>query len=532
VTEHRVQRRLAAILAADVVGYSALMQRAEEATYTEFERLKREVIEPGLSCHDGRLIKTTGDGALAEFASPSAAVRCAVEIQEGIASGRSSLKLRIGVNLGEVIVGADGDLFGDGINIAVRLEGVADPGGILISEKVYSEVEGKLEVGFEDRGDQQLKNISKPVRAFAVRAGAHSPLSDRLSAAPSLPDKPSIAVLPFENMSGDPEQEYFADGIHHQIAERTRQEFKAEALEGKRVLAAKQRELDEKAAALDQTISERLAAERVNLSKELEVKLRSGFSTEIADLKRQANERSERLAQAQAIELELRTEKRNLEEREKARDLEMARKLDKERVRIQLEISTRLEEEHARQVAEKDKRLSDAMKANDELRRKLQQGSQQLQGEVLELALEDLISQTFPSDLIQPVPKGINGADIIQRVQNPNGDLAGSIIWESKRTKAWSDGWIQKIKDDQRQAKADIAIMVSDALPKDCSHFKQIGGIWVTHPRCAIHLASALRLLLLEVASAKRAAVGKNEKMEIGRRPIAGKTSAFNRRRI
>jgi adenylate cyclase len=217
VTEQRVQRRLAAILAADVVGYSALMQRAEEATYAEFERLKREVIEPGLSRHDGRLIKTTGDGALAEFASPSAAVRCSVEIQEGIASGRSSLKLRIGVNLGEVIVGADGDLFGDGINIAVRLEGGADPGGILISEKVYSEVEGKLDAGFEDRGEQQLKNIAKPVRAFAVRAGAFSALSDRLSAAPPLPDKPSIAVLPFENMSGDAEQEYFADGMVEEI---------------------------------------------------------------------------------------------------------------------------------------------------------------------------------------------------------------------------------------------------------------------------------------------------------------------------
>ena len=217
MTEQRVQRRLAAILAADVVGYSALMQRAEEATYAEFERLKREVIEPGLSCHDGRLIKTTGDGALAEFASPSAAVRCAVEIQESIASGRSSLKLRIGVNLGEVIVGADGDLFGDGINIAVRLEGVADPGGILISEKVYSEVEGKLDAGFEYRGEQQLKNITKPVRAYAVRTGEHGVPTEGLSAAPRLPDKPSIAVLPFENMSGDPEQEYFADGMVEDI---------------------------------------------------------------------------------------------------------------------------------------------------------------------------------------------------------------------------------------------------------------------------------------------------------------------------
>jgi adenylate cyclase len=215
--QERVQRRLAAILATDVVGYAALMERAEEATYVEFERLKRDVIEPSLSRHEGRLIKTTGDGALAEFASPSAAVRCAVEMQESIASGRSSLSLRIGINLGEVIVGADGDLFGDGINIAVRLEGIADPGGILTSEKVYSEVEGKLDVGFEDWGEQQLKNIAKPVRAYAVCAGAHSALIERLSAAPPLPDKPSIAVLPFENMSGDPEQEYFADGMVEEI---------------------------------------------------------------------------------------------------------------------------------------------------------------------------------------------------------------------------------------------------------------------------------------------------------------------------
>jgi adenylate cyclase len=213
----RVQRRLAAILAADVVGYSALMQRAEEATYAEFERLKRDLIVPSLSRHDGRLIKTTGDGALVEFASPMAAVRCATEIQGHLAEGSGPFKLRIGLNLGDVIVGQDGELYGDGINIAVRLEGIADPGGILISEKVYSEIEGKLDVGFEDRGEQHLKNIAKPVRAYAVRVGAHSALAERLSAGPPLPDKPSVAVLPFENMSGDPEQEYFADGMVEEI---------------------------------------------------------------------------------------------------------------------------------------------------------------------------------------------------------------------------------------------------------------------------------------------------------------------------
>ena len=217
VTEQRVQRRLAAILAADVVGYSALMQRAEEATYAEFERLRRELIEPSLCSHEGRLIKTTGDGALAEFASPLVAMRCAVEIQDRLASGSSPLRLRVGINLGDVIVGQDGELYGDGINIAVRLEGIADPGGILISEKVFSEVEGKLDVGFEDRGGQQLKNISRPVRAYAVRAGMHSVPTEGLGTAPPLPDKPSIAVLPFQNMSGDPEQDYFADGVVEDI---------------------------------------------------------------------------------------------------------------------------------------------------------------------------------------------------------------------------------------------------------------------------------------------------------------------------
>jgi adenylate cyclase len=214
VTEARIQRRLAAILAADVVGYSAMMERAEEATYAEIGRLKGDVFEPALTRFQGRLIKTTGDGIFAEFASPVLAVRCAKEIQEKVANG--PIQLRIGINLGDVIVDEQGDVFGDGINIAARLEGLAAPGGILISGKVQSEVEGKLDLRFEDRGQQQLKNMSKPVRAFAVRSGAEKE-NAAIRPALVLPDKPSIAVLPFQNMSGDPEQEYFADGVVEDI---------------------------------------------------------------------------------------------------------------------------------------------------------------------------------------------------------------------------------------------------------------------------------------------------------------------------
>jgi TolB-like protein/class 3 adenylate cyclase len=215
VPEDRVQRRLVAIMAADVVGYSALMERADETTYANFEQFKRELVEPSLSRNGGRLIKTTGDGALAEFASPLDAVRSAMEIQDGLVSGSSGFKLRIGINLGDVIVGKDGDLFGDGINVAVRLEGLADPGGILISGKVLSEIDGKLDAAFEDRGEQQLKNISKPIRAFAVRRmlGARAVTAIAAAEPLLLPDKPSVAVLPFQSMSRDLKQEYFADGL-------------------------------------------------------------------------------------------------------------------------------------------------------------------------------------------------------------------------------------------------------------------------------------------------------------------------------
>ena len=155
------------------------------------------------------------------------------------------------------------------------------------------------------------------------------------------------------------------------------------------------------------------------------------------------------------------------------------------------------------------------MTVNDELRRKLQQGSQQTQGEVLELELEELIRSAFPADQIEPVAKGRNGADVIHKVFTKSGHFCGTIVWELKRTKSWSDGWIAKLKDDQRLTKAEIAILVSEALPKDCQHFAQISGVWVASPQCAISLAVALRKQLTEIAMTKLAAVGKNEKMEV-----------------
>jgi len=222
LVNERVQRRLAAILAADIVGFSSLMERDEEGTYARVGRLRREVIEPRLSEQQGRLIKTTGDGFLAEFSSPIAALRCAIAVQGDLSNDSSSLRMRIGLNLGDVLVEDGGDVYGEGVNVAARLEALCEPGGILISGKIHSEVDGKVAAAFEDRGEQQVKNLSRPVRIYAVRLAwmtstSAVTVSSEVKKPLQLPDKPSIAVLPFQNMSGDPEQEYFADGMVEDI---------------------------------------------------------------------------------------------------------------------------------------------------------------------------------------------------------------------------------------------------------------------------------------------------------------------------
>jgi len=223
MAEERVQRRLAAILAADVAGYSRLMGVDEEGTLSALKELRRDLADPKIKEHRGRIVKTTGDGLLVEFASVVDAVRCAVEVQYEMAERNVGMpeerriQFRIGINLGDII--KDGrDIHGDGVNIAARLEALAEPGGICVNRVVRDQVRDKLDFAFEDAGEQRVKNIARPLRVYRIRPGRSA--GDTMGAAQpplALPDKPSVAVLPFTNMSGDPEQEFFADGIAEDI---------------------------------------------------------------------------------------------------------------------------------------------------------------------------------------------------------------------------------------------------------------------------------------------------------------------------
>ena len=222
-----MERRLAAIVCADVAGYSRMMGADEEGTHAAMLAVRRELGDPKIREHRGRIVKTTGDGLLVEFASVVDAVRCAVEVQREMIARNTDvpverrLEFRMGINVGDIII-EDGDIFGDGVNIAARLEALAEPGGICVSAAAHEQVRDRLDISFDDLGDQQVKNITRPVRVYSIGSRTSSPLGKAQMAttesrALPLPDKPSIAVLPFQNMSGDSEQEYFVDGIVEDI---------------------------------------------------------------------------------------------------------------------------------------------------------------------------------------------------------------------------------------------------------------------------------------------------------------------------
>jgi len=227
LSDERVERRLAAILAADVAGYSRLMGANEEGTLAQLKSVRKALVDPTIAAHRGRIVKTTGDGMLVEFASAVDAVRNAVEIQRSMAEQNTAvpqdqrIEFRIGIHVGDIIFDGN-DIFGDGVNIAARLEGITEPGGVCMSDDAYRQVRGKVEIACDDMGQQSLKNIADPMRAWRVRLTGRPPSAIKSGLAMSQPpvpppDKPSIAVLPFQNMSGDPEQEYFADGMAEDI---------------------------------------------------------------------------------------------------------------------------------------------------------------------------------------------------------------------------------------------------------------------------------------------------------------------------
>ena len=215
MSAERVQRRLAAVLAADVAGYSRLMGADEIGTLSALKAIRREIVDPAVTEHRGRIVKTTGDGMLVEFSSAVDAVACAMTVQAKMIEPRGdtaqSIRLRIGINIGDIIIDSD-DIFGDGVNVAARLEGIAEPGGICISSSVYEQVHGKVPVEFCDLGEQTLKNIARPIRAYSAGPGPKVK-TDRAAPPPSSAPRLSLVVLPFANIGGDLEQEYFVDGV-------------------------------------------------------------------------------------------------------------------------------------------------------------------------------------------------------------------------------------------------------------------------------------------------------------------------------
>jgi hypothetical protein len=323
------------------------------------------------------------------------------------------------------------------------------------------------------------------------------------------------------------------EALTHQITEKLTKEFNEEVKRKEKdfktkeqALIAKEKELltareeqEQETEKLKNRLQTEYAAKLTTEKKKMEEtakkKAEEEISGEMKLLKEEIDEKSKQVKDFKTKELQLRKEKQRIEEEKQNLELDVARKIDQERNRIREDMVKKLDEQHRLKDAEKDKLMDDMKNQIEDLKRKAEQGSQQLQGEILEIQLEDLLRANFKYDIIEPVQKGMRGADVIQRVCTASGQPCGAIIWESKRTKTWSDGWIAKLKDDQREAGADIAALISTVLPKGISCIDTMNGVWIADYTLAVGLAAALRHAVIEVAAAKRSVEGRSEKLEM-----------------
>jgi hypothetical protein len=305
------------------------------------------------------------------------------------------------------------------------------------------------------------------------------------------------------------------EAMTHSLREQFSQEFALKQQKLEQGLEAREKKLQQASADLEEQLQRKLEAEKKKLTEQIQTQARESVTVEMQDLRAQLSNNAKKLDEARHNELALRKQKTEIEERAQNLELEVARKLDSERSKLREESRQQALEEQQLKMADKEKHISDLKTQIENLQRKAEQGSQQSQGEVLELQLEELLRQAFPLDEIVPVPKGVTGADVLHRVRNNLGETCGTIIWESKRTKAWQQAWLGKLKDDARSQGADLAILVSQVLPEGVAHSGLVDGVWLSTFPYALPLALALRSGLLNVALAKRAESGKDEKMEV-----------------
>ncbi|MDY0095089.1 MAG: DUF2130 domain-containing protein [Candidatus Vecturithrix sp.] len=313
------------------------------------------------------------------------------------------------------------------------------------------------------------------------------------------------------------------------LIEATRNEYEkrlnqkdADILKKESTLREKEEALSKARESIDEQVAEKVKIERAQIISEEAKKARLAVatdleqkSTELEDVKNALKHQGEKLAEAQKAQVELIRKQRELDDAKREMELTIEKRIQAGLDTTREQARKEAEEQLKLKVMEKEQTISAMQKQIEELKRKAEQGSQQLQGEVQELELESLLKAKFPHDNIMPVPKGEHGGDVLQCVVSPLGLTCGTIIWESKRTKNWSDGWLVKLREDQRTAKAEIAVIISQTLPKEIETFDLVDGVWVTHPRAALPVAISLRQSLIEVASVRQASEGQQTKMEL-----------------